>query len=82
MGSAHLRPAMTAERGSIHQTFLAGPAVVGLTGVARSGKDTVGRMLVERYGFTRVAFADGLKSMAAATRWCSWTTARSNGSPS
>lgn len=35
--------------------------IVGLSGYAQSGKDTVGATLVENYGFTRYAFADALK---------------------
>jgi len=35
--------------------------VIGLTGRKRSGKDTIGRHLIEKYGFVRVAFADALK---------------------
>ncbi len=38
--------------------------IIGLTGYAQHGKDTVGRYLVEKYGFRRYAFADQLKSMA------------------
>lgn len=34
---------------------------IGLTGFAQSGKDTVGQYLVEKYGFTRVAFADAVR---------------------
>jgi hypothetical protein len=37
---------------------------IALLGRARSGKDTVAARLVERHGFTRVAFADPLKRMA------------------
>ena len=37
---------------------------IALTGKARSGKDTVARVLVEEYGYRRVAFADALKEMA------------------
>jgi hypothetical protein len=37
---------------------------IALMGRARSGKDTVAARLVERHGFTRVAFADPLKEMA------------------
>lgn len=37
---------------------------IALVGRARSGKDTVGARLVERYGYTRLAFADPLKEMA------------------
>jgi len=39
---------------------------VALTGKARAGKDTAGRFLVERYGYTRVAFADGVREVALA----------------
>ena len=38
-------------------------AIVGLTGYARSGKDTVAGILVNEYGFTRVAFADKIKEL-------------------
>ena len=36
-------------------------AAVGLTGLARSGKDTAAAYLVEHHGFTRFAFADVMK---------------------
>jgi len=35
--------------------------IIGLTGRKRSGKDTVGKYMVDR-GYTRVAFADALKN--------------------
>lgn len=35
--------------------------VVGLSGFARSGKDATAKVLVEKYGFTQVAFADKLR---------------------
>lgn len=35
--------------------------VIGLTGLAGVGKDTVADYLVEHYGFTKVAFADEMK---------------------
>jgi len=35
--------------------------LIGLSGYARSGKDTVAEYLVENYGFTRMAFADPMK---------------------
>lgn len=35
--------------------------IIGVTGRKRSGKDTIGKYLVENHGFTRVAFADSLK---------------------
>jgi hypothetical protein len=37
--------------------------IIGLTGYAQSGKDTVANVLVERYGFTRVAFADKIREL-------------------
>jgi len=37
------------------------PLKIGLTGKARSGKDTVANYLVEQYYFRRVAFGDALK---------------------
>lgn len=40
--------------------------LIGFAGLARSGKDTAGRYLCERYGFERVAFADPLKEGIAA----------------
>lgn len=38
--------------------------LIALTGYAGAGKDTVGKVLVERHGFRRVSFADRLKLMA------------------
>lgn len=35
--------------------------LIGLSGYARSGKDTVADYLVQKYGFTRMAFADPMK---------------------
>lgn len=40
------------------------PPIVGLTGFAQHGKDTVGARLVSKYGYTRYGFADGLRDMA------------------
>jgi hypothetical protein len=40
--------------------------LIGLCGVAGSGKTTVANILVEKYGFQRVAFADPLKDMLKA----------------
>lgn len=39
--------------------------IVGLAGYARAGKDTVGSILVEDYGFKRVALADKMKEALA-----------------
>lgn len=37
--------------------------VIGLSGYAQSGKDTLARFLVEEHGFTRLAFADILRDV-------------------
>jgi len=37
--------------------------IIGLSGFARSGKDEAAKVLVEEYGFTRVAFADKLREV-------------------
>ena len=37
--------------------------IIGLSGYARSGKDEVAKVLVEEYGFTRVAFADKIREL-------------------
>lgn len=37
--------------------------IIGLTGYAQSGKDTVAALLVEHYGFKRVAFADKIRDL-------------------
>jgi hypothetical protein len=42
------------------------PQFVGLSGCARSGKDTVAAFLVAEYGYRRIAFADRLKSFVVA----------------
>jgi hypothetical protein len=39
--------------------------LVGVTGKARSGKDTLAKFLVNNHGFKRVAFADALKEVVA-----------------
>ena len=40
------------------------PPLIGLTGKAGSGKDTVGAYLVEAYRFVRLSFADLVRDMA------------------
>lgn len=40
--------------------------LIGLAGLARSGKDTVGAHLVTNHGYTRVAFGDGVRQAALA----------------
>ena len=37
--------------------------IVGLSGYARSGKDTVAKTLINQYGFERIAFADPIRDM-------------------
>lgn len=41
---------------------MARASIIGLTGYARSGKDTFAKVLTDEYGYTRVAFADALKN--------------------
>lgn len=41
-----------------------GLVLIGLSGVAGSGKDTVAGILVEKHGFKRYAFADAVKDAA------------------
>jgi hypothetical protein len=36
--------------------------IIGLSGYARSGKDTVAQILIDQYGYERVAFADALRT--------------------
>jgi hypothetical protein len=40
--------------------------IIGLSGYARSGKDTVAELLVLNYGFKRLAFADGIRDALVA----------------
>ena len=37
--------------------------IIGLTGYAQSGKDTVANILVDKYGFRRLAFADKIRDI-------------------
>lgn len=39
--------------------------IIGLTGAARSGKDTFASFLVENHGYKRLAFADTLREMVS-----------------
>jgi len=41
--------------------------IIGLTGYAQSGKDSVAQTLVEKYGYTRVAFADKIRELLIET---------------
>jgi hypothetical protein len=38
--------------------------LIGLCGVARSGKDSAAQHLIDNFGFTKIAFADGVRQMA------------------
>jgi hypothetical protein len=40
--------------------------VIGLIGPAQSGKDSVGAVLVEEFGYTRISFADAVRDVALA----------------
>lgn len=42
-----------------------GLKLIGVHGKARSGKDTIARILVDEHGFVRTAFADPLKAASA-----------------
>jgi len=46
------------------------PKIVGLAGRAYAGKTTVAKHLVEHYGYTRLAFADALKTMLITAGMC------------
>jgi hypothetical protein len=37
--------------------------IIGLSGYAQSGKDTIANILVEKHGYTRVAFADPIRKL-------------------
>ena len=39
------------------------PTLIGITGRARAGKDTIASHLAKRHGYTRMAFADPMRSM-------------------
>jgi dephospho-CoA kinase len=40
--------------------------IIGITGLAGHGKDTIGNILVEQHGYTRAAFADKVREAALA----------------
>lgn len=50
-----------AKSDSLDISLLRDKIIMGLIGYARSGKDTVGNILVNRYNFKRIAFGDILK---------------------
>lgn len=53
------------------------PPIIGLSGKARSGKDTVADMLVQQYGYVRVSWATALKK--AVKDLFGWTEDHVNG---
>jgi hypothetical protein len=53
--------------------------IIGLTGYAQSGKDSVAKILVEKHGFIRVAFADRIRDfLFDANPIYSWTANEPN----
>ena len=48
--------------GPAHPAYNDDNVIIGINGYARSGKDTVAKILVERYGFKRFSFADHLRA--------------------
>lgn len=48
------------------------PRLIGLSGYAQTGKDTVGQLLVQGWDFQRVAFADALRDMLYALNPIAW----------
>lgn len=47
-----------------HYALVPRVRTIGLSGYARSGKDTVGRILVEQHGYVRASFAQALKALS------------------
>ena len=46
---------------TINFNALEGKIILGLSGFAKSGKDTIARSFVENYGYHKIAFADNVK---------------------
>ena len=42
---------------------IGGVVIIGLSGYASSGKDTVAQILVEKFGYKRMAFADSIRDI-------------------
>lgn len=49
--------------GPAHPGYKSSNVIIGVSGYARSGKDTIGDILVDKYGFTKFAFADKLRDV-------------------
>ena len=52
---------ITSGDNEINFELLKGKTVIGFCGYARSGKDTLGSMMVKKLGFKRISFGDMLK---------------------
>lgn len=52
---------ITQDSKEIQYNLINNKVIVGLCGYSKSGKDTFGRVLIERLGFKRISFADMLK---------------------
>ena len=52
---------ITGNSQEINYDLLKGKTLVGLCGFARSGKDSIAKILTRRLGFKRISFADILK---------------------
>lgn len=52
---------LTSGDSEINFELLKNKTVIGLCGYARSGKDTIGKLMVEKLGFKKIAFGDILK---------------------
>jgi len=52
---------LSTKSNSLDVSLLQDKIIVGFLGYARSGKDTLGSVLVDRYSFKRIAFGDILK---------------------
>lgn len=46
--------------------------IISISGLAGSGKDTIGNILIKKHNFTRIAFADALKSICSTITGLSW----------
>lgn len=52
---------LTLGNSEINFDLLKNKTIIGCCGYSQSGKDTIGKLLVEKLGFKRIAFGDALK---------------------